>query len=117
MVRGPQHASVTHVLQGFQCNQTPGTYLAAVYCTHFNKAFLAFPWILVATFRLLGGLAASELTVLSTEDVLPDRACSCGRLLVSSSIYAGGKRVGENLGITFVLLSSDVSLFHLKMLC
>lgn len=77
--------------KGFKCNPTPGTYLAAVYWTHFNKAFLAFPWILVATFRLLGGLAASELTVLSTEDVLLDRDCSCGRLLVSSSIYVGGK--------------------------
>lgn len=69
----------------------------------------------MATFRLLGGLAASELTVLSTEDVLLDRDCSCGRLLVSSSIYEGGKMAGENLGIIFVLFS-DVSLFQLKML-
>lgn len=70
----------------------------------------------MATFRLLGGLAASELTVLSTEDVLLDRDCSCGRLLVSSSIYEGGEKVSENLGIAFVLLSSDVSVFQLKML-
>ena len=57
-----------------------------MYWTQFNSAFLAFPWILVATFRLLGGLAVSELTMLSTEDVLLDRACSWGRLLVNSSI-------------------------------
>ena len=63
-----------------------GTYLVTVYWTHFSSAFLAFPWILVATFRLLGGLAVSELTMLSTEDVLLDRACSWGRLLVNSSI-------------------------------
>ena len=47
-----------------------------MYWTQFSSAFLAFPWILVATFRLLGGLAVSELTMLSTEDVLLDRACS-----------------------------------------
>lgn len=41
----------------------------------------------MATFRLLGGLAVSELTMLSTEDVLLDRDCSCGRLLVNSSIW------------------------------
>lgn len=62
------------------------TYFAAVYCIHFNKAFLALPWTLVTTFRLLGGLAVSELTTLSTEEALLDNDCSCGRLLVSSSI-------------------------------
>lgn len=55
--------------------------------THFNRVFLAFPWTLVATLRLLGGLAVSVLTMLSTEEALLDRDCSWGRLLVSSSIW------------------------------
>lgn len=100
------------LFKGFKCKQILGTYLAAVYWTHFNKVFLAFPWILVATFRLLGGLAVSELTVLSTEDALLDKGCSWGKLLVSSSIC--GSTVSTKVRIIFVLLS-DVPLFQLKM--
>lgn len=101
------------LFKGFKCKQILGTYLAAVYWTHFNKVFLAFPWILVATFRLLGGLAVSELTVLSTEDALLDKGCSWGKLLVSSSIC--GSTVSTKVRIIFVLLLSDVPLFQLKM--
>ena len=104
---------VTKLFKGFKFKQTLGTYLATVYWTHFNKAFLAFPWILVATFRLLGGLAVSALTMLSTEDVLPDRDCSCGRLLVNSSIclWVNSWQKHKNY---LVLLSLDVLLFQLS---
>lgn len=74
------------MITGLQVKQTVGTYLPAVCWTHFNRVFLAFPWTLVATLRLLGGLAVSVLTMLSTEEALLDRDCSWGRLLVSSSI-------------------------------
>ena len=67
----------------------------------------------MATLRLLGGLAVSELTVLSMEDVLLDKDCSCGRLLVNSSICTF--TVDRNTRIIFVLFPSDVSLFQLKM--
>lgn len=99
---------VIQIIQGFKFKQILGTYLVTVYWTHFNRAFLAFPWILVATFRLLGGLAVSALTVLSTEDVLPDKDCSCGRLLVNSSICSWVNRWQKHKNY-LVLLSLDVT--------
>lgn len=74
------------IFTGLQVKQTVATYLPAVCWTHFSRVFLALPWILAVTLRLLGGLAVSVLTMLSTEEALLDRDWSCGRLLVSSSI-------------------------------
>lgn len=61
-------------------------YLAAVHCTHRSSAFLALPWNLFTTFLFIGGLPVSELARLSTEELLLERACKAGRLLVNSSI-------------------------------
>lgn len=62
------------------------THLAAVHCTHLSRAFLALPWNLFTTFLFMGGLPVSELAMLSTEELLLERACRAGRLLVNSSI-------------------------------
>lgn len=39
----------------------------------------------------MGGLPVSELAILSTEELLLDRAWRAGRLLVNSSIYMENK--------------------------
>lgn len=50
------------------------TYLAAVHCTHWSSAFLALPLNLLTTFLFIGGLPVPELVILSTEELLLDRA-------------------------------------------
>lgn len=62
------------------------THLDAMCCTHLSSALLALPWNLPTIFLFMGGLAISELALLSTDEVLLDSDLMVGRLLVSSSI-------------------------------
>lgn len=78
-----------------------------VYWTHFSSAFLAFPWILVATFQFARGLAVSELTMLFVHG-----GCAAGQNLqlgqVAGQLLDLRVQVSKNISIIPVL--SDVLL-------
>lgn len=55
----------------------------------------------------MGGLPASELAILSTEELLLDRAWRAGRLLVNSSIYVRNKKERRRRGSIVTNIGDD----------
>lgn len=55
----------------------------------------------------MGGLPASELAILSTEELLLDRAWRAGRLLVNSSIYVRNKKERRRRGCIVTNIGDD----------